>query len=94
LSTALAGDVLPPCDILPILQHFHFPIDDDSISSIMIGCCDNSGIVNVKQFLDFIDYRKSSDIENLEISEDAVDKLNTARDLKSTSNQMYDRRRF
>ena len=89
LSNALAGESVAAA-ILSILQNLKFPIDDDSTSSILIGCCDNDGKVDVSKFLGLIDWRNALNIDQFEISDDAIGQLNAAREASSTTNQMYD----
>jgi len=82
---------LPADAILMILQRTGFPIDDDSVSTIMINCTDNDGNVDYLSFLNLIDYRPDAKREKISNQNDgAIDHLNTARSNYATNYATHD----
>ena len=74
---------------LDVLQKLNFPIDDDSLSSIMIYCASESEI-DVAKFLKIIDWRRELDFQNLPVSPEMLEKINSARERAATSYRMHD----
>lgn len=81
--------VLPADAVLMILQRTGFPIEDDAVATVMMGCSDKEGNVNYECFIDLIDYRKSP-TEICPADDVGLDQLNTARNNYSTAYATHD----